>query len=64
MEIQIFHGSNEIVEYPEIRKTKYTKDFEQAIRWASHQISFHTLQALDCITFLRSETVYDGKTEK
>lgn len=40
MEIQIFHGSNEIV------------------------ISFHTLQALDCITFLRSETVYDGKTEK
>ena len=27
MELEIFHGSGEIVEYPEIRKTKYTKDF-------------------------------------
>lgn len=40
----IFHGSKEIVEKPEIRKTKYHKDFyfgfyctlleEQAFRWA------------------------------
>ena len=40
----LYHASKEIVEYPEIRKTKYTKDFswgfyctrdiEQARRWA------------------------------
>ena len=40
----IYHASDVIVEYPEIRKTKYTKDFswgfyctrdiEQARRWA------------------------------
>ena len=40
----LYHGSNEIVEFPEIRKTKYTKDFswgfyctndyEQAQKWA------------------------------
>ena len=40
----IYHASKEIVEYPEIRKSKYTKDFswgfyctrdyEQAKRWA------------------------------
>lgn len=45
MEIQIFHGSSVIVEHPEIRTTKYAKDFargfyctkskEQAIRWAA-----------------------------
>ncbi len=41
----LYHASKEIVEYPEIRKTRYTKDFswgfyctsnlEQAIRWAN-----------------------------
>ena len=41
----LYHASKEIVEFPEIRKTKYTKDFswgfyctnnyEQAIRWAN-----------------------------
>lgn len=40
----IYHASKEIIEYPEIRKTKYTKDFswgfyctnnyDQASRWA------------------------------
>lgn len=40
----LYHASKEIVEFPEIRKTRYTKDFswgfyctknlEQAIRWA------------------------------
>lgn len=44
MGIELYHGSIETVEFPEIRKTKYTKDFswgfyctkslEQAIRWA------------------------------
>ncbi|MBP5638884.1 MAG: DUF3990 domain-containing protein [Victivallales bacterium] len=41
----IYHGSQQIVEHPEIRRTKYCKDFstgfyctamkEQAIRWAT-----------------------------
>lgn len=155
----LYHASKEIVEYPEIRKTKYTKDFswgfyctnnrEQAIRWANrgrgepiinmyqytkdsslsilkfeemsdkwldfiaqcrggkihkydivegpmandtvwnyvndfmtgnitrkqfwvlaefkyptHQISFHTMSALNCLTFEGSEVVYDRENEK
>lgn len=41
----LYHASKEIVEFPEIRKTKYTKDFswgfyctnkfDQAVRWAN-----------------------------
>lgn len=44
MEIEIYHGSGEIVEFPEIRIGRYTKDFswgfyctnniEQARKWA------------------------------
>lgn len=43
-DVILFHGSGELVEFPEVRKTKYTKDFswgfyctnnyEQACRWA------------------------------
>lgn len=43
--IEIFHGSDNVVEFPEIRKDKYTKDFswgfyctknyDQACRWAN-----------------------------
>ncbi len=150
----LYHASKKIVEFPEVRKTKYTKDFSwgfyctnnlaQAVRWANrgegepiinyyhyepdsglsilkfekmtdewldfiaqcrsgeihsydivegpmandtiwnyvndfivgritrkqfwalaefryptHQISFHTLAALNCLTFDRSEVVYD-----
>ena len=45
--MEIYHGSGNIVEFPEIRKTKYTKDFswgfyctksyEQASRWAERR---------------------------
>ena len=127
----LYHGSRQIVEYPEIRKTKYNKDFyfgfyctryeEQAKRWAArygvngyliivacrsgkshkydivegpmaddtiynyvqnymdgkisraafwelakfkyptHQISFHTVSALDTLKFIGSEVVYGNK---
>ena len=152
--IELYHGSGQIVEFPEIRKTRYTKDFswgfyctnsyEQAYRWAdrkhaqgvvniysyiedprlnikkfdkmsdewlnfiaecragkiheydivegpmandtvwnyvndfltgrisrrqfwvlaefrhpTHQISFHTLSALDCLHFIKSEVIYE-----
>ena len=112
--MELYHASKQIVQYPEVRKAKYTKDFswgfyctnniQQAIRWAnrgagdpvinyyeyepndslkilkfpemsdewldfiaqcrSHQISFHTLSALDCLTFVKSEVVYDRKRKK
>lgn len=45
--IELYHGSASIVEFPEIRLTRYTKDFswgfyctnryEQAARWASRR---------------------------
>ena len=95
----LYHASGEVVEFPEIRKSRYTKDFswgfyctnnfEQAKKWTkrnreyatvnyytyrenkelkilkflakfkhpTHQISFHTLKALDCLKFERSEMV-------
>lgn len=33
-------------------------------QFPTHQISFHTLSALNCLTFNRSEVVYDRKAEK
>ena len=43
--MELYHASKQIVQYPEVRKAKYTKDFswgfyctnniEQAIRWAN-----------------------------
>ena len=112
--MKLYHASKQIVQYPEVRKAKYTKDFswgfyctnniQQAIRWAnrgagdpvinyyeyepndslkilkfpemsdewldfiaqcrSQQISFHTLSALDCLTYKKSEVVYDRKRKK
>ncbi|HJB04439.1 MAG TPA: DUF3990 domain-containing protein [Candidatus Merdibacter merdigallinarum] len=45
MSINLYHGSNTTVEFPEVRRTKYTKDFswgfyctnsyDQARKWAS-----------------------------
>ena len=105
--MELYHASKQIVQYPEIRKAKYTKDFswgfyctnnmQQAIRWANrgagepiinyyeyevndflagrinrkpfwalvefkyptHQISFHTLSAIDCLKYVKSEVIYD-----
>lgn len=46
--MELYHASKEIVQYPEIRKAKYTKDFswgfyctnnmQQIIRWANRGI--------------------------
>ena len=67
----LYHASKKIVEFPEVRKTKYTKDFlygeisrEQfwalaKFKYPTHQISFHTLAAIDCLTFEGSEIAYD-----
>ena len=47
--IEIYHGSNTTVEFPEVRKTRYTTDFswgfyctksyEQAYRWANRRMA-------------------------
>lgn len=33
-------------------------------KYPTHQISFHTLSALNCLIFLKSEVIYDGKRTK
>ncbi|HIZ23336.1 MAG TPA: DUF3990 domain-containing protein [Candidatus Blautia faecigallinarum] len=33
-------------------------------KYPTHQISFHTLAALNCLSYERSEIIYDGKREK
>ena len=101
----LYHASKEIVEFPEVGKTKYTKDFswgfyctnsyEQAIRWANRgegtsiinsyiyepdntlsvlkfvnlsdewlDFSFHTLAAINCLTFEGSEIAYDSEGKR
>ena len=109
--MELYHASKEIVQYPEIRKAKYTKDFSWGFycimqkrkthnydivegpmandtvwnyvndflagrinrkqfwvlaefKYPTHQISFHTLSALDCLTFVKSEVVYDREGKK
>ena len=44
--MKLYHGSGSVVEFPEIRKTKYTKDF------------FYSLKALDCLKFEGSEQIH------
>ena len=60
----IYRGSKEIVEYPEIRKAKYNKDFyfgfyctkykEQAERWASR---FEENGYLNCYEYIPNDTL-------
>lgn len=94
----LYHGSHEIVEYPEIRRTRFNKDFyfgfyctkvegpmaddtiynyiqnfidgkiSRAAFWElvkfkypTHQISFHTISALDTLTYVGREVVYGDK---
>ena len=51
--MELYHGSGEIVEFPEIRKTRYTKDFS----WG-----FYCTNSFEQAYYLRSEKVNDGKT--
>ena len=66
----IYHASKQIVDFPEIRKTKSTKDFSWGFItrkqfWAlaefkhpTHQVSFHTLSALTCLKFVKCEIMH------
>lgn len=49
----LYHGSKDIVEYPEIRKARF--------KHPTHQISFHTISALDTLEFAGSEVIYGEK---
>lgn len=72
--IRIYHGSHEIVEFPEIRKSSYTKDFswgfyctgylEQAERWAKRGnrpaiVNEYSYVPDHTLSILRFETMTD-----
>lgn len=72
--ITLYHGSGEKIEFPEIRKTKYTKDFswgfyctnsyEQAKRWAERRreegvINFYSYHKDLSLNILKFETMTD-----
>jgi len=64
METKLYHGSGEIVEFPEIKKTKYTKDFswgfyctnsyEQAYRWAERK---HKEGIINIYSYIRNPSL-------
>lgn len=72
--IRLYHGSHEVVEFPKIRKSSYTKDFswgfyctnnlEQAIRWAKRGngtaiLNEYLYTANETLSVLRFETMTD-----
>lgn len=74
----IYHGSSEIVEYPQIRKARFNKDFyygfycttyrEQAERWATRfgrdgYINLYEYTPKDTLKFCGREIVYGNKKQ-
>ncbi len=70
----LYHASNETVQYPEVRKSRYTKDFswgfyctgikEQAVRWANRGdgtpvINKYEFESVDGLRILRFEEMTD-----
>lgn len=70
----LFHAGKEIVEFPEIRRTRYTKDFswgfyctnnwEQAVRWANRGIgepiiNIYQYEPDDSLSVLKFDTMTD-----
>lgn len=51
----LYHGSGEIIEFPEIRKTKYTKDFS----WGFYCTNSYEHKRDDSLNILRFETLTD-----
>ena len=71
----LYHASKEIVEFPEVRKTKYTKDFswgfyctsnfEQAVRWANRGeekpiINYYSFEQSENLNILKFEQMTDA----
>lgn len=69
--IELYHGSGEIIYFPEVRKTKYTKDFswgfyctknyEQASRWAERK---HSNGVVNVYRYTENEELNIKKFEK
>lgn len=70
----LYHASKEVVEFPEVRKTKYTKDFswgfyctnnfEQAVRWANRggekpTINYYSYEPNNSLKILKFEHMTD-----
>lgn len=69
----VYHASGDIVEFPEVRKTKYTKDFswgfyctsnyEQAVRWANrrsgHIVNKYCYEENTSLNILKFEEMND-----
>ncbi len=70
----LYHASKEVVEFPEVRKTKYTKDFswgfyctnnfEQAVRWANRGgekpiINYYSYEPNDSLKILKFDHMTD-----
>lgn len=75
MPVELYLGSSEIIEYPQIRKTKYTKDFswgfyctksyEQAKRWAARRhengtVNFYSYMENSQLNILKFENMSDA----
>lgn len=71
MSYKVFHGSGEVVEFPEIRKAKYTKDFswgfyctsdyKQAYRWAERR---NEKGVVNCYTYMENKELKMLRFEK
>ena len=69
--IELYHGSGQVVEFPEIRKTRYTKDFswgfyctksyEQAYRWAERK---HEQGIINIYSYVENEKLNIKKFDK
>lgn len=70
----LYHAGKEVVEFPEIRKTKYTKDFSwgfyctnnyvQALRWANRgegepTVNYYTYEENDNLSILKFDCMTD-----
>lgn len=71
----LYHASNEIVQFPEIRKAKYTKDFswgfyctnhyQQAVRWANKKgktpiVNIYNYEPSDHLSILKFDEMNDA----
>ena len=69
--LELYHGSGQVVEFPEIRKTRYTKDFswgfyctksyEQAYRWAERK---HEQGIVNIYSYIENEKLNIKKFDK
>ena len=70
----LYHASKEIVEFPEVRKTRYTKDFswgfyctnnfQQAVRWANRGtgdpiINYYSYEPVSGLSILKFDQMTD-----